>query len=201
MNNLIIAEKNLKEISTAELKEALANSLEMTAQHLVLLGRIWVELESRGEDLSALRSGVGLYLSQIGSGKLSAKAVVAFAGQQLLLRELAELPIEEQERLADGGKVPLVIEHRTSKELKVDYVELSMLHSRHYSQVFNKGLIRNADEQKGLLQAPTTRKKKPAIPRKRKITVIKDENLVQVGALKLRLDDVVQSLKQAGISV
>lgn len=194
MNELIKLDA-IKSISTADLRQALARSLEVTAQHLELLGKIWVELENRGEDLSALRSGMAIYLPMIGHGKLSAEAAVAFAGQQLLLRELALLPISEQEKLARGEKLLLVTVNR-DKQATTQAVTASMLHSRHYSLVFDNGRIRSPEEQKSLLLAPTKRRRE-SVTRKKRVIVNKEQGLLMVSGMKIRIDDIVSALKEA----
>lgn len=101
-------EVSLAELSTEELREKLASSLELSASHLMHLAAIWQELERRGEDLSALRSGIAVYLPLIARGELDAQLVVRYAGQNMLLRHLAGLPREEQSRLIDDDRITIV---------------------------------------------------------------------------------------------
>lgn len=97
---------NLRACSTVELKAELANALKLTAHHLTYLAAIWGELEKRGEDLSALKTGIGKYLALIASGSLLAEAVVAFAGEPMLLRRVSMLPLAEQKKAIENGSVP-----------------------------------------------------------------------------------------------
>ena len=187
---------NLKSISTIDLKKALSDLLDITAKNLVFLGRVWVELEDRGEDLSALRSGIAIYLPLIANGKLSANAVVAFAGQQLLLRELALLPVDQQDQLAAGDKIPLVL--ASNDTYRVVDTTASMLHSRYYGLVFDNGRIRSPDEQKSILSKPKKTAKNKFI-RKRKVIIDKDSGTLKIGETIVRLDDILAALKENNI--
>lgn len=98
--------KALAKASTEELRAELATALKLTADHLVRLAMIWAELERRGEDLSALKNGIGKYLPMIASGAVLAETVVAFAGEPLMLSRAAKLPVEEQLKAIEAGTVP-----------------------------------------------------------------------------------------------
>ena len=52
-----------------------------------------------------LRSGLREWLPMIAAGKLAAEAVVAFAGQNRLLRILAELPLAQQRAYVRGEEI------------------------------------------------------------------------------------------------
>lgn len=105
--NLITSAQNLvpldlNNLSVQQLRAELAQSLTMSAQHLAYLAGIWAELERRGEDLSDLKTGLATYLPQIAAGRLSAAAVIRFAGQPTVLRSISTLSLTEQEALANG---------------------------------------------------------------------------------------------------
>lgn len=98
--------KMLAKASTEELRAELAAALKLTADHLVRLALVWAELERRGEDLSALKNGIGKYLPMIASGAVLAETVVAFAGEPLMLSRAAKLPVDEQRKAIEAGTVP-----------------------------------------------------------------------------------------------
>jgi hypothetical protein len=137
--------RRLAQLSTEELRAELARGLKLTAEHLFRLGQVWLELEGRGEDLSALRKGLAIYLPHIGSGRGDAHAVVRFAGSGLLMRAIAALPIDDQRRLAEGGTVPLVASDGESQA--ADPLQLSPIEVR---RVFVNGRVRSVAEQKEL---------------------------------------------------
>lgn len=98
--------KMLAKASTEELRAELAAALKLTAEHLVRLALVWAELERRGEDLSALKNGIGKYLPMIASGAVLAETVVAFAGEPLMLSRAAKLPVDQQLKAIEAGTVP-----------------------------------------------------------------------------------------------
>ena len=91
--------ERLRTISTEQLRAELAQALGLTARHLLYLAAVWRELERRGEDLSDLRSGIGVYLPAIAAGSVLPETVVRFAGKPTLLRAVAALTPDEQRRL------------------------------------------------------------------------------------------------------
>jgi len=95
----------LKHLSTDDLRSHLARAIEMTAEAISYMASVVDELERRGEDLSAMRSGLLPYLRAVAARRLAPEAVVAFAGQRMFLRSLERLPLEEQREIASGKKV------------------------------------------------------------------------------------------------
>jgi len=183
---------NLTEFSTEELKKGLAKSLEITAKHLLILGRIWRELEDRGEDLSHLKTGLARYLPLIGEGKIAPDIVIKFAGQQLLLKEVALLPIEEQMSLAKGTKIPFVTQN-PSGDVQCEFLPLDHLHARHYSQIFDAGHIRTEDEQTRLLKGKRQNKRRNLKIRSRKVTIDNEKKAIVCGSTKVLVTDIVRA--------
>lgn len=106
MPDLTVAD--VRSMPTSNLRAELARALEITAHHLHHLAAVWRELENRGEDLSHLRSGLWSYMPLIAAGRLRAELVVQYAGHALLLRQLAGLVPEEQDRLLRDPVVTVV---------------------------------------------------------------------------------------------
>lgn len=132
-------------MSVEELRDELARALTITADALMYLAGVWRELESRGEDLSDLATGIGAYLPLIASGKLAAQAVVAFIGRKTVLRMIATLPTEKQLALASGEHVAVVTEKNgllTTKEMPVLAMPVSLA-----LRVFEDGRIRSPEDQ------------------------------------------------------
>lgn len=151
----------LSELPTAELRQELARAIEVTADHLAYLAAVWSELERRGEDLSALRSGMGAYLPMIASGHLDAEAVVRFAGRKQLLRAVAQLPLPDQRRLARGDKLPVVVEQ--DGELVEQSLPAEALKGPLIAAVLGDGRVRPAAEQRRALEAASGRPLKRAV--------------------------------------
>lgn len=153
MNDLIDQEGgpalDIARETTEVLKRRLAHQMELSARHLVEMAGIWTELERRGEDLSALRTGLTDYLPRIAAGELDAQAVVQFAGNRQLLRYLSTLSVSEQQALMDRGSVQLYLpesDQTTSRKL-------SQLSGREITQVFGRGVIRSPGEQQQIARA------------------------------------------------
>jgi len=89
------------------LRQRLAEAVEITAHHVARMALAWRELERRGEDLSALRTGMGAYLSAVAAGRLLPEAVVRLAGNRTALRAIALLSLDEQQRLLAAGAVQI----------------------------------------------------------------------------------------------
>lgn len=145
-------------MSTEQLRSELARSLQLSADQLLHLAAVWRELERRGEDLSDLRSGMGGYLPMIASGRLSADAVVKFAGQTTLLRALADLPLEQQAAIVADQPLP-VISLDASGNTRVSELPAYSLTAAQIRQVFAPGRLRDAREQEAVLVQTITRKR------------------------------------------
>lgn len=153
---------DLTALDTPALRKRLAQTLTVTAEVLQDLAVIWRELERRGEDLSDLQSGLSAYLPMIASGHVAAEAVVQFAGRASVLRQIAQLPIEEQRRLADGGMVRVLVTqpNGTVSEEDLPAQRLSLSQIR---QVFAGGRIRRPAEQLRALGASISHQERPRV--------------------------------------
>lgn len=157
MNDIITVEFSSSDItsaSTEQLKHELGRAMSLTSRVLVYLSQIWRELERRGEDLSNLRTGLSKYLPLIADDQLCPDAVIAFAGQKMLLQYVSTLPIGQQRALAIGEMEVEVLTKTDGGEEIVSYpaAELSGPLIR---QAFENGRIRSIDEQSRWLSAST----------------------------------------------
>lgn len=159
MNELIETGKhlpsNLAQEATSTLRQRLAQQMELSARHLVEMASIWTELERRGEDLSALRTGLTDYLPRIAAGELDAAAVVRFAGNRQLLRYLSTLDIERQQELISADTIELVLPESGDTTIR----KLAHLAGREVTQVFGHGIVRSPDEQRQLIDSKRATKK------------------------------------------
>lgn len=162
MNKLKVLDENqISHSSTQDLKTRLAESLEFTAKHLTYMGMLWRELEQRGEDLSHLKKGMSVYIPMIAYGKIDARLVINYAGQQTLLSALAELDKEEQLKLIENP----VVEFFDTKKESTEQKELIDLKASEIHQVFATKKIRTAVEQIKIASKPgiesKVKKRKP----------------------------------------
>jgi hypothetical protein len=142
---------SLADLSTADLRAELARGLTMTAESLTRLGLIWAELESRGEDLSDLRSGMAYYLPLIAGRALAAEAVVAFASRPTLLKAMIGLSFDRQRAIAGGEPVHLVV--MTDEGYDTKPVPAAALTAAQVRQVFGEGAERPASDQQGMIES------------------------------------------------
>ena len=98
-------------VTTDELRGRLKSLLKITAETLQELAEVWIELERRGEDLSALRSGLMSYVRLIARGDILAEAVVRYAGHNHIMIKLSAMPLHAQERLLRTGDVEILTHH------------------------------------------------------------------------------------------
>lgn len=169
MNDLAIrfehsaaAYDHLRSLSVDELRGELSRALTITAKTVSYLAMVWRELESRGEDLSDLRVGIGAYLPQIAAGHLAAEAVVSFAGRKAVLDGVAALPIEKQIAIASGERVTVMVQ--TGSGLVEKEMPATALSAEQAKLVFDDGRIRSSREQKKILEdAGSIARKKSAV--------------------------------------
>lgn len=90
-----------------ELLAELRDLIAVTADHVRRLAIVWFELEKRGHDLSALRTGIGRHLSAVALGRIAPEAVIRLAGNAAAMRALAHLPVVEQQRILQVGTVKI----------------------------------------------------------------------------------------------
>lgn len=181
----------LTEVSTPDLRAALARGLELTAETLTRLAMIWGELERRGEDLSDLRRGMGRLLPLIASGRLAAEAVVAFAGRPAVLRALDGLPLTEQRHLAAGE--PLDVVDPTNPQ-EINRVPVALLPAPTVALVIFEGHVRSVQEQRIAL-----RQRRRALPERPREKILRphydrEKGLVRIGHISFELGALLNEL-------
>lgn len=154
----IITQESAQSASTEQLKSWFAESLAVTAENLKRLAVIWKELESRGEDLSHLKSGLMSYLGLIAENKILPELVVRCAGQAMLLKKMSQIPIEEQYELAQKGAGIFEI---SGGEIIKKVLPLEMIPSTKLSQLFGPTEIRTDAEQIAIIQSSLKRPRSP----------------------------------------
>ena len=189
-------ETQIQKASTDELKRHLAGSLEITAKHMMYMATIWRELEDRGEDLSDLRHGLAAYLPLIAHNRIDAHLVIKYAGQKTLLAALSSLPIEEQRRVAETGRVPVVrIEGDTPTEVQTPLTQLA---AADVNLVFSEDKVRTPSEQAALLERRQSKvggKKRPR-RKARRVKIDREERVLLVSNSAADIDRVVDQLSE-----
>lgn len=188
----------VQDMDTASLHSELARVLTVTAETILYLAEIWKELQRRGEDLSELRTGVAQFLPLIASGQLRADVIVRFAGRQHLLRAVAALPVEEQKRLASGGKVETIHQFANGRVEPI-LVAASDMTVAQVKLAFDYGRIRSVGEQTNLATGRNRSvRRQAALRRKYRVNVEMTTETVTVGRMTVPLSEVLDALRRAG---
>lgn len=180
-------------LSTQALRAELARALTVSAQTLRHLAIVWRELESRGEDLSDLRTGLATYLPLIAAGQLDAEVVVRFAGSKTILQLVSRLPIDEQHRLATGGTVDVITVDGdgTPSTRAVPAYALTAMQAR---LAFDDGRIRHPEEQRSILDSRRLRALRPAAPGSR-VQVDRKTGTLKLGRSRVKAGEVLAALR------
>lgn len=197
MNDLEQFAPQIATASTEHLRSELARVLKISARDLLYLAAIWKELEHRGEDLSELKRGMGVYLPMIAAGVLEAEIVVKYAGHRMLLNAIAELPIGTQKSLAEGRALPLVVHSENdgwvARDVPVDAMTVAQV-----KQVIESGRIRTTEEQFAKLAKAgekELRKRKAA----RGMRVDRKTSELVVGRARIPFAAAMKALRDAGL--
>ena len=147
----------IEAFTTQQLRVELARGLQLTAQHFVRLALIVKVLESRGEDLSSLKVGSLLHhLRRIACGQMLPELLVRFAATPLLIAKVGCLPITDQQQIAAGQGVRLLVYSPTGEATHrmADPIAMS---GEQVKQAFDSDHIRNEAEQSLWLDERRTR--------------------------------------------
>jgi hypothetical protein len=139
------AREALTGLSIDNLRKMLATEISVTAQHIAKMAMVWAELERRGEDMSALRSGIARYLPAVAARRLLPEAVVRLAGNTVALRAIASLVPDEQRRVLDLGTINVVCEDGGAVQA-IPITELSQSDARRAIDVTTGCLIAPGDQ-------------------------------------------------------
>lgn len=184
---------DLAALPTDALRAELAQQMTVTAQHLQRLASIVAELERRGEDLSELKVGMLGYLRRIAAGQLHPDAVVRYLDYPMLLNRVATLPVTDQERLATGEPIKLVVWREGKTETRMmDPIKLTR---DQVSQVFGPGAIRDEVGQIAVLESRFARPEQHAKPTTTgKCRADRKTGTVRVGRYVVPASDLVAAL-------
>jgi hypothetical protein len=181
------------ELSTEELRDELARSLDVTVQSLVRVAWIVRTLEERGEDLSELQLCLLHVLRRIAFGQVLPELVIRFAAQPALLNRVQVLPIPDQRRLASGEPIELVI-WTAENGFDRRNVNPILLSREQMGQVFGPEGVRPEAEQIALLEARGRPKSKPAPPQVGRIHVDQARGGLRIGKTFIPQGDVLDAL-------
>lgn len=199
----LFSQNQVHTASTEDLKKELARTLKVTSEYLVYMSAIWAELNNRGVDLSALRSGLMEYIPLIANNKLDASLVIEFAGNKTLLSALSRLPIQQQREIAITKKVPFVT--TIDAQYKTVDLDLRSAKATEIYQIFGGATgFRSQEQQEKLIETRekikgTTFDKKPTL---KKVSFDDSKDYMLVGTSKVRIETVLDALnKEYGVDL
>ncbi len=151
--------------TTEQLRAELARGLQVTAECLLRLALVVKLLEERGEDLSGLRLPLLHHLRRIACGQVLPEVVVRFAAAPGLIAKIGSLPLPEQKRLAEGGKVTVVVRtaagettHKQVDPLHLAPGQVSLVFARdHLRGIAEQGVLLDQRPERGEKQPPRGR--------------------------------------------
>lgn len=194
MSDLSIdAADDLSTLSTETLHARLAEALTVTADGLYNAAAIWAELTHRGE-APPLRSGLVTWLPRIARRELAAEAVVAFAGQPLLLGRLIGMPLDQQRELAAGHEIE-VAALAPNGEVRTERKPLARLTGRETLLALADGAVRRIDAQIAMTR---TRSSLPTALTSVTIRTDMRAGVIVVGRARVRPGDLRDALADLG---
>ena len=205
MTSLEVARPNLpqfEELSNEELRALLVKKVSLSAVSLMEAAEIWKELQRRGVEMSAFRSGLGMYFPRIARGELAAEAVVAFAGQRVLLQHMIGMPLDEQRRYAAGEPIT-VADRDDDGQIMGAQRRLSEMSAREVTLAIADGRVRPLKVQAESLARKVTR----AAPRRAKsgstarIRADVSAGTLAIGRTRLEPLDLASALRALGFDL
>ena len=204
MTDLVAAEgaylAELSAKSNAELRQELADQLSLTAKGLMRAAAIWSELTRRGIDMSSLRAGLAIYLPRIARGELAAEAVIAFAGQRMLLQHMAGMDLDEQRRLAAGEPITLAERDDEGRVLGVQR-RLAEMTSREVLLALSDGRVRTLKEQTGSLIRSIAKPARRRSATGSTTTIKAVDGQLQIGRSRIEPADLAGALGRLGFKI
>lgn len=202
MKNVTIIEPSgdVTALSTGDLRAELARALELTAHGLARASVIWSELVRRGESVPELRSGLAMWLPRIARGDLAAEAVVAFAGQRMLLQRMVGMPLHEQRKFAEGAEISVAAINEKG-EIVGEKKPLVRLSAREILLALGEGgTIRPVIEQTRTLSRSLTkiRTRTHSGHSTATIRAEKETGLLQIGRTRVDPTDIADALRRLG---
>lgn len=136
----------LEAMSVADLKQNLADCLRVTAADMLKLALIVHVLEAKGENLDAMKMSLLYSLRKVACGQVLPEVLVRFGGNDRLLRLVANLPIQDQHKLARGEPLPLLV-FTPNGANTTRMVNPLIISTNEREQLFDTDHIRNEAEQ------------------------------------------------------
>ena len=188
---------DLSTLTDEQLLQEIRDGIEMSARGIERAARAIVELERRGRDLSEFRRQTVHFLSLVAYKQLLPEVYLQFMGNGPWLRVIAQLPIPDQEKIASGKSLPMVVAGTGPTKWTTILVNPRDVQPAKIRQLIGPDGIRDEGEQIAWLEstAEATTKRKD----RRKlgpIAIDRTAGILKVGQSKLTPAMVVNALSQ-----
>lgn len=183
-----------KAMTTAERAKMVSTALYKTVEQILSLAAIVEAMAQMGDDLDGHPSWWIAAMRKIASGSLLPQVFAEFHGELYLKAEM--LPVQDQRRLLEHASVDLVVVKDGGIEiLKVDPRKLA---SKQIKQVFARGHIRDAAEQRAWIENKMFPKAKKGKASDGDASVCKVSKgwLIVTGPCRLSKKDILMFLNQ-----
>lgn len=181
--------------NTEQLKAALANLERNLHENALAVCEILAELARRRESVPQMRMGFLRHYAKIASGALDVSAAIAMGGFEHGLSAVSRLPVEEQRRVARGGKITVA---RYNEVGRVTPVECTLLQltQREIDMAVGDDGQRSFKAQKKILTArgPDV----PPRPPRPRVRADVDTGEIVVGRFRIPVADLDAPLRRLG---
>jgi hypothetical protein len=190
---------DLSSFTDEQLENTLVEGGGLTAKILWNMGRAWSELKRRGRDMSEFYLGKFTdWIESVAAGTVVPELVVALIGCQRILRRVAELPPDEQRRIAKGGGIPVVEKRDGNYDTRMLPLSAIIIRNDIVKQVFGDRGLRTETAQKAYLMEvrPAPNIGRPV--RRGKTLVDRRLGIVKIDNKTDTIENVIAALKAEG---
>lgn len=188
--------ESLTTLDTAALKRELVLTASAAAGQVLRMAAIVRLLEERGEDLSEVKVGMIRYLRRIAYGQVLPEIVTTFSDYPLLLNRLTSLPLPDQDRIARGESVEVMISTDNGPDVRL--IAPINLTAEQVYQVFGDGRVRSDSEQVAYLDAKRVKpqKRRNNVVLSGSIRVDRDSKSLRIGKHNVSAEDVMKAMAE-----
>lgn len=144
----------LMTLTPAARLEMALSLVQNLAHNVIRLSQVAYAMKRSGDDLAPLRRQLGttlVLLLRVGCGQVFAGTYLCFGGNPDLYRPISRLDLGEQQRLADGGRIRVVVFNAATKEYDVRDKDPLDLDAEEIKRVFGRDEIRTEAQQRAIL--------------------------------------------------
>ena len=185
-------QKDLENMTESQLRGELLKCFGLTVYGLRTAATIVSIMEKRGIDLSDMKLALLPYLRKIASNQVMPEVIIRFVGVPSLLNVIGNLPMPDQEKLAAGEPVPLMVVGPEGRAIRMADPLLMSMTQR--TQAFARDRIRDEAEQALFLDSKLLKASTPIPERIGKLKIDKERGGVMVGRQFIPLDDLARAV-------